>query len=328
MIDGNYSPYSTAFGPPSTSATSIADRRQYDPCVGPCPVGPAGINTGTLGQNIMLITNQHANYNALQVSASKQLSHGVSISGFYVWSRAMQSSNESAIGQMTAQNFGNLGNPFTASNNSLGAIGGGLQEEKGPMDADRRSNAVVSAIWKFEYFHRPNTFVKEVVNGWTISPVVYLTSGGPFTITTGSTKNFDSSGANRPNAVPGVSPFLDPHRCRVCSTNSVLSAWFNTAAFQTNGPGALGGIGPGGADGNVHRDSLIGPGFRDIDLGIFKDITFERGIVFQFRAEATNAFNMVSLANPTAILSSGNDGKITSAAGTQRVIQLGGRLTF
>jgi hypothetical protein len=108
----------------------------------------------------------------------------------------------------------------------------------------------------------------------------------------------------------------------------VLSAWFNTAAFQNNGPGALGGIGPGGADGNVHRDSLTGPGFRDIDLGIFKDITFERGIVFQFRAEATNAFNMVSLANPTATLSSGNNGKITSAAGTQRVIQLGGRLTF
>ena len=328
MIDGNYAPYSTAFGTPSTSATSVANRRQYDPCVGPCPVGPSGINTGTLGQNILLITNQHANYNALQVSASKQLSHGVSISGFYVWSRAMQSSNESAIGQMTAQNFGNLGNPFTATNNSLGAIGGGLQEEKGPMDADRRSNAVISAIWKPEYFTGSNKFMRQVVNGWTISPVIYLTSGGPFTITTGSTKNFDSAGANRPDAVPGVSPQLDPHRCRVCSANSVLSAWFNTAAFQNNGPGVIGGIGPGGADGNVHRDSLIGPGFRDIDLGIFKDITFERGITFQFRAEATNAFNMVSLANPTATLSSGNDGKITSAAGTQRVIQLGGRLTF
>ena len=34
---------------------------------------------------------------------------------------------------------------------------------------------------------------------------------------------------------------------------------------------------------------------------------------FQFRAEATNAFNMVSLANPTANLSSGNNGKITGA---------------
>ena len=328
MIDGNYSPYSTAFGTPSTSATSVADRRQYNPCVGPCPVGPAGINTGTMGQNIFLITNQHANYNSLQVSARKQLSHGFTISGFYVWSHALQSSNESAIGQMTAQDFGNFGNPFTPANNSLGAIGGGLQEEKGPMDANRSSNAVISAIWNIDYFHGSSGFVKQVVNGWQISPIVYLTSGGPFNITTGSTNNFDSAGANRPNAVPGINPALDSHRCRVCSTNSVLSAWFNTAAFTPNGPGKPGGIGPGGADGNVSRDSLIGPGFRDIDLGIFRNISFEHGIVLQFRAEATNAFNMVSLANPTANLSSGNNGKITSATGTQRVIQLGGRLTF
>jgi hypothetical protein len=93
-----------------------------------------------------------------------------------------------------------------------------------------------------------------------------------------------------------------------------------------NGPGL--GIGPGGADGNVGRDSLIGPGYRDIDMGLFRNITFEHGVVFQLRAEATNAFNMVSLANPTASLSSGNNGKITSAAGTSRLIQLGGRLTF
>jgi hypothetical protein len=188
-------------------------------------------------------------------------------------------------------------------------------------------------MWDLEYVHGSNKIVRELANGWTISPIVYLTSGGPFTMTTGSTNNFDSTaisggGQNRPNVVAGVNPVLDSHRCRVCSTNSVLSAWFNTAAFTPNGPGKPGGIGPGGADGNVSRDSLIGPGFRDIDLGLFRNITFTHGVVFQFRAEATNVFNMVSLSNPTASLSSGNDGKITSAAGTQRVIQLGGRLTF
>ena len=327
MIDGNYAPYSTAFGAPSTSATSVADRRQFDPCVGACPTGPAGINTGTMGQNILLITNQHANYNALQVSATKQMSHNFSISGFYVWSRAMQSSNESAIGQMTAQNFGYLGGAFTNSNNTLGALGGGLSEEKGPMDADRRNNAVISARWNIDYFHGSNKFVKVLANGWTITPVGYFTSGGPFTMTTGSNLNLDSSNANRPNYVPGINPNL-PHGCRICASGSELNAWFNTAAFTKNGPGLPGGIGPGGADGNVPRDSLYGPGFRDIDLGIFRDVKFERGITFQLRVEATNAFNMVSLANPTASLSSGNNGKITGAAGTARVIQVGGRLTF
>jgi len=335
MIDGNYAPYSTAFGKPSTSAQSVANRRQFDPCVGPCPSGPAGINTGTMGQNIYLITNQHANYNALQVSARKQLSHGFTISGFYVWSRALQSSNESAIGQMTAQNFGYLGNPFTLSNNSLGAVGGGLAEERGPMDANRTNNAAISAIWNIDYFHGSSMFLKQVLNGWQIAPVLYMTSGQPLNMTTGSNQNFDSSNANRPNAVPGVNPKLN-HGCRICTTGSELTAWFNTAAFAANCQANANtgicttttGIGPGGADGNVTRDSILGPGFRDMDLGIFRTFSFEHGIAFQFRAEGTNALNWVSVGNPTTSLSSGNDGKITGAQGTQRVIQLGGRLTF
>ncbi len=107
-----------------------------------------------------------------------------------------------------------------------------------------------------------------------------------------------------------------------------VAAWFNTAAFTPNGPGVAGGIGPGGADGNVGRNSLFGPGFKDIDMGLFRNIKFERGVVFQLRGEATNVFNLVSLNNPTGSLASGNYGKITSAAGTQRIIQVGGRLTF
>ena len=296
MIDDNYAPYSTAFGPPSTSQASINARRPYDP--------------GVLGQNIYLITNQTGSYHSLQVSANRPMSKNVSVNGFYVWSHAIQSSNESAIGQMTAQDFDNL------------------KEEKGPMDADRRSIAVISGIWNISYFTGSNLAGKVLLNGWTISPIVYMQSGTPFEITTGSTNNKDSNGHNRPNAVPGVNPFLNPHRCRICSTNSEVTEWFNTAAFTPNGPGLPGGIGPGGADGNVGRDSLLGPGYRDIDLGIFKNINFPKGIVFQLRAEATNAFNMVSLGNPTASLSSGNNGKITSAQGSPRVIQLGGRLTF
>ncbi|MEI9969073.1 MAG: hypothetical protein WDM87_10740 [Terracidiphilus sp.] len=79
---------------------------------------------------------------------------------------------------------------------------------------------------------------------------------------------------------------------------------------------------------NVGRNSLFGPGFKDLDLGVFRNITFEHGVVFQLRGESTNALNWVNLANPTGSLASGNYGKITSATGTQRLIQVGGRLTF
>ena len=331
FLDVNYAPYSTAFGKPSTSAQSVADRRQFDPCVGPCPTGAAAINNGTgiLGAAIVdLLSNLTASYHSLQVSASKQLSRGVSVNGFYVWSHGIDSFEPDADGNSAPQDPGYFGKPFTPSNNSLGAIGGGLGEEKGNMSADIRSNAAISGTWNIDYFHGENKIVKEVVNGWQISPILYLHSGGVFTMTTGSNKNDDSAGNSRPDLVGSVSPVLDPHRCRVCSSNSVTSAWFNTAAFTANGPGVAGGIGPGGADGNVGRDTLYGPGFKDLDLGLFRNIKFERGLVFQLRGEATNALNWVSLSNPTANLGSGNDGKITSATGTQRIIQVGGRLTF
>jgi Carboxypeptidase regulatory-like domain len=331
FIDANYAPYSTAFGTPSTSATSIADRRQFDPCVGACPKGAAAINNGSgiLGASItQLLSNLTANYHSLQISASKQLWGGFSVSGFYVWSHALETFEPDADGLSSPQDSGYFGAPFTASNNSLGAVGGGLQEEYGPMNADVRSNAAMSGTWNIDYFRGENKIVKEVVNGWQISPIVYLHSGGVFTVTTGSNKSFDSTGNQRPDAVAGIIPVLDPHRCRVCTNNSVLTEWFNTAAYTANGPGVAGGIGPGGADGNVGRNSLFGPGFRDVDMGVFRNIKFERGLVFQLRGEATNIFNLVSLNNPTASLASGNYGKITSAAGTQRIIQVGGRLTF
>ena len=323
FVDANYAPYSTVFGTPSTGAASLDARRQYD---GGTP-GAAGTLTGITE----LISDQTSNYNGLQISATKTMSQGFSVSGFYVWSRALESSNPVENGLMSAQDFGVLGKPFTPSNNSLGALGGGLREEYGLMDQNRDSNAAISGIWKIDYFQGSNKILKGVLNGWQISPVVYLISGGPFTVNTGSNKSFDSAGANRPNynTVNPVSPKLDPHRCRVCATNSVTSAWFNNAAFVANGPGVAGGIGPGGADGNVGRDSLIGPGLKDMDAGLFRNVNFERGPVFQFRAEVTNVMNWVSLNNPSAgNITSGSQGTITSAAGTQRVIQLGGRLTF
>jgi hypothetical protein len=103
-------------------------------------------------------------------------------------------------------------------------------------------------------------------------------------------------------------------------------------SYILNGPGL--GIGPGGADGNVRRGTIIGPGLKQMDAGLLRDVKFGEGIVFQFRAEITNVMNWVNLNNPnTGNITSGSQGTITSTANssngdTQRIIQLGGRLTF
>jgi hypothetical protein len=286
MEDLNYAAYAPGA---STSQASINARRPYDP--------------GVLGQITYDESNETASYHSLQISASRPLTRNLLLSGFYVFSHAFQSVNESAVGQATAQDFDNL------------------WEERGPTDNDRRHVASISGMWNLSYYSGSNFAMQQILNGWTISPIVSLQSGSPFTISTGSNKNFDSANANRPNLVPGVDAFLDPHRSR----SAAIAEWFNTTAFTPNGPGL--GIGPGGADGTAPRDYLRAPGYRDIDLGIFRDIHFERGFTLQIRGEATNAFNLVSLNAPTANLASSLNGKITSAA-SPRLIQVGARFTF
>jgi hypothetical protein len=224
------------------------------------------------------------------------------LSGFYVFGHSFQS----------------------APNNGVDTAGGvqdfyALWEERGLMDNDRRHTSTLSAIWKLDYYKGGNFFMKQVVNGWTISSIASMNSGTPINLGTGSAKNGDPSTANRPN-LTGTSPNLSNSRARSISRY----AWFNTAAFTANGAN---GIGPGRADGNTPRNYLRAPGYRNVDLGMFRDFRFERGMTFQIRGEATNAFNLVSLNGPNATLSSTQFGWITSAA-TQRLLQVGARFTF
>ena len=350
FIDGNYAPYSTVnssggalVGALATSSASQEQRRQYD----------AGIygTAGTLGGITYLISDQTSNYNSLQVSASKQMSRGFTVSGFYVWSRALESGEFVENGGMTGvQNYGVFGKPFTPQNNSMGAIGGGLGPEYQLMANNRNSNAAISGMWNINYFHGSNKIVSDVVNGWTISPIVYLMSGLPFSVSSGSNLNFDSLGQSRPNFT-GVPFKLGVHRCRVCgatgqSPTSVTTQWFNSTyvaadktnmaaaqaagmSFILNGPGVTGGIGPGGADGDLRRGTIIGPGLKDMDAALLRDINIEGKTTFQFRAEVTNVMNWVNLGSPsTGNITNSSQGTITGNAGTQRIMQLGGRLTF
>jgi hypothetical protein len=355
FIDANYAPYSTVnssggalVGALATSAASQEQRRQFD--------GGINLTPGTISGITDLISDQTSNYNALQISASKSMSKGFTVSGFYVWSRALESGEFVENGGMTGvQDYGYFGHPFTPQNNSMGALGGGLGPEYQLMANNRTGNATISGMWTPNYFHGSNKIVSEAVNGWTISSVAYFMGGQPNTVQSGANYNFDTNGNSRPNST-GVNAKLDPHRCRVCgatgqSSTSVLTQWFNStyvAADKTNmaaaqaagmsyilnGPGVTGGIGPGGADGNVRRGTVIGPGLKQMDAGLLRDVNIEGKLVFQFRFEVTNVMNWVNLNNPSVgNITSGSQGTITSTANssngdTQRIMQLGGRLTF
>jgi hypothetical protein len=264
------------------------------------------IDTGTLGSILLMESNMNASYNGLQITAEKKMGHHFGVKSFYTHSKSLsgaQLTNNTTQG--LAQDFNNL---------SL---------ERGRSDFDRRNNFVTSFIWQMDYFGHTNALVRNVINGWTLSAIASFRSGLPFTITSGKDNNLDGNNNDRPNLIGD--PYLDPHRPR----SAVVAEWFNTNAFAPNAAGQ---------DGNVGRNTMDGPGLRNVDLGIYRNFRFKERVNLQARGEFTNAFNLVSLVIPSTALATTanvNQGVLTSAlfgqirnAADMRQVQVGLRLTF
>ena len=253
------------------------------------------IEPGILSSVYSVKSIMNANYNAMQITAEKRMGHHFGVKGFYVWSKG--------IDDAQLQNNTTNGGAEDYNNLSL---------ERGRSDFDRRHNFTASLIWNIDYFGGSNAIARGILNGWTLSAIVALRSGTPFTVTTGTDSNLDGNNNDRANLLSN--PALDPHRSRA----AVTAQWFNTAAF---------GKVAAGMDGTAGRNILDGPGYRDVDLGIFRDFKIWERVKLQARGEITNAFNFVNLSNPTATMSSSLFGQIRSA-GDMRQVQLGLRLTF
>ena len=75
------------------------------------------------------------------------------------------------------------------------------------------------------------------------------------------------------------------------------------------------------------RSPTDGPGAKWVDIGLFRKFKLMELMNLEFRAEMTNALNIVNLGSPTTGRNSANFGKIASANG-MRQTQLGLRLAW
>jgi hypothetical protein len=91
-----------------------------------------------------------------------------------------------------------------------------------------------------------------------------------------------SRATRRPDLVSGVDPFI--------KDGGLL--FINPAAFATPKPGTFG---------NLERNALHGPSFRQVDLVVSKRVPFG-GANGEFRVEIFNIFNQTNFANPPSTL--------------------------
>lgn len=81
--------------------------------------------------------------------------------------------------------------------------------------------------------------------------------------------------------------------------------WFNTAAFSTQ-------FATGQTFGNASRNSIPGPGMKDLILSLSKMITLQESRTLELRGTATNAFNFVQYATVNNQFDSSTVGQVTS----------------
>ena len=172
----------------------------------------------------------------------------------------------------------------------------------------------MSGIWNVNYLDDTHgAFTRGVLNGWTVSAIITMQSGQPLTIGAGQDRNFDGLTSDRADLVGN--PVLDASRPR----EEQIEEWFSRAAF------ALPAI---GTDGNGGRNIVEGPGVKNVDFGLFRDLPLGGRTLLQLRLEATNMFNFVNLNNPdTGLNNTATFGRIRTARDMRRV-QIGGRLSF
>ena len=91
---------------------------------------------------------------------------------------------------------------------------------------------------------------------------------------------------------------------------------------------------PGNNFGNVGRNSVVGPGFSNVDLALFKNTKITERVSVQIRTDAFDLFNHPNYGQPARVFGNANFGTIsgtrspTGDSGSSRQLQLALKLIF
>jgi Carboxypeptidase regulatory-like domain/TonB-dependent Receptor Plug Domain len=269
----------------------------------------AGISPGSL----LCESSFNANYNSLQTSLTKRLSHGLEFLGSYTWSRNLDQTSGSSGSEVFETHL--------VTNDQTN-----FRQAYGPTDFDRTHRAVLSMVYNTSFARHLPSLMSRVVGNWQISALAVAQSGTPITILD------DSAGSvygnypfeNRAQLAGGIKPTTSGSMY-----SRVLSTYLNSAAF-TSAPPAPNATGPGDTDfGNSGEGLVRGPAQRNIDLAIERAIPITEAHHLNIRGEFFNLTNTTNFNNPNSNVSSGPAfGVITSTATNPRIIQLALKYQF
>ena len=243
-------------------------------------------------------------YHSLQAIARLQNSHRFSGFASYIWSKSLDDASDGidfVPGVAFPQDPGNL------------------KAEHGPSTFDTRHRFTAAINYDLPAWQA----LGKLGSGWQLNWIVSLQSGRPIPIATAN----DTSGHfyfnQRPNVVPGVDPII--HNW------SAATGYLNVNAFSQPDFGTFG---------NLGRNSIYGPGYKNVDFSITKQTRIAERLGLQLRVEFFNILNHPNFAQPNHAIDPGlSGGELTQTpdvaqtnpglgGGGPRVMQLGLKLAF
>jgi hypothetical protein len=223
-----------------------------------------------------------SNYNSLQASLRVMGWHGVTSIVNYVWSRSMDNSSD-------GEDFEpNAAQPNDSTQPNL---------EYGPSNF----NVPHRFTWIFGYdLPRMDGSMQKLRNGWGMNSSVTMQSGQPFQFNYNFQDDFSGSGNgfDRPDVVGPI--VYHPHDpSNYIDLTAFAIPCTITAAAQATPSGAASDCAIGSRHyGNLGRNALHGPTFKQWDLAIYKNTAITERLKMQLRAEFFNVLNHPNFANP------------------------------
>lgn len=246
-----------------------------------------------------------SNYNAIQLSVKKRLSHGLLINGAYTFSHTFDEGSGLSEGL-----FFNGNNPLNA------------RSAYGPASFDRTHVLTVSYVYQVPDVVKSDGFLKQIVNGWGINGITVVETGQPYSV-------YDFSGSiasqyfgagddfitNPLLAIPGGS--VKSVQLQGTTGLNPNQPVLNGGAFGilVNAPGTNGTppCGPttdentanaacdfsetGFASG-IGRNPFRGPFQSRFDFGVFKTFKLSERFTLRYDAQFFNIFNHPSFDAP------------------------------
>lgn len=195
-------------------------------------------------------------------------------------------------------------------------------------DFDIRQRITFSGGWDLPLDRARALGPKRLTKGWSVYPIFSYRTGFPLSINAQLIDSFSPSDPGPSGAGDGYLADINYapgfNRITILNPKTHHNQYFSPAAFICSTGPCI----PTSGYGTTGRDFFHGPGRTNLDLALAKSTAITERINVELRLEAFNAFNHTQFANPDTNIDDNTFGQITTTLGSERIVQVAGRLTF